>query len=135
MNGNLWRIILGLMITAHGVGHVYFLVAALGIASWGQKVQSWLLDSLAGGALIQPVAILVWFVVTGIFITSGLGVWLGQGWWRNVAVAGAIVSLFGITVFATGLPFNPTINPVVFNIAVLVALLLLDWPPTVLVGS
>ena len=135
MNSHLWRIIIGLVITVHGVGHIYFLIPSLGIASWGQTVQSWLCDSIAGGILVRPVAILVWSLATGIFIASGFGVWLSQGWWRDAAIAGAVFSLLGTALFLTGLPINPTINPVVVNIAVLVVLLLLKWPPTVLVGS
>ena len=135
MNSNLWRIFVGLGITVHGVGHIYFLVPALGVASWGQTIRSWLLDSIAEGILVRPVAILVWSLATGILVASGLGVWLGQGWWRNTATVGAILSLLGVAVFVTGLPINPTINPVVVNVTILVALLLLNWPPTVLIGS
>ena len=37
------RIVLALVIAAHGIGHILFLVPLLGIADWGQSTRSWLL--------------------------------------------------------------------------------------------
>jgi hypothetical protein len=135
MNERLWRLLVGLVMAAHGVGHVYFLVPALGLANWGQKVRSWLLDPIAGGALVRPVAAIVWLLATGVWIASGVGLLLGQGWWRDFAIGGAALSLVGIAIFASGLPLSPTINPVIFDVVALLALLWLGWPSTALVGS
>jgi hypothetical protein len=135
MNERTWRWVIGVVIAAHGIGHLYFLIPALGLASWEQKMQSWLWSSIAGGSLVRPAAILVWSLSTGIWIASGIGVLIGQGWWRNAAIGRSVVSLLGIATFATGLPLNPTINPVIFDLVTLVALLWLKWPSVALVGS
>jgi len=37
------RTALTLIIAAHGIGHILFLVPLLGIADWGQSARSWLL--------------------------------------------------------------------------------------------
>ena len=55
------RIVLSLLIGAHGIGHILFLVPLLGIADWGQSNRSWLLtnESVArfAGSLLWIVAI------------------------------------------------------------------------------
>jgi hypothetical protein len=40
-----------------------------------------------------------------------------------------------VGLFIGGLPLNPTINPVIFDVVTLVALLWLRWPSGSLVGS
>lgn len=78
-----------------------------------------------------------WVVAMVGFIVAALGLWSiavpGQ-WWRPVAVASAVVSLVGIGLFAgTGPTFN-TLAAVAMNIAVLVAIVWLDWPPRTTAG-
>ena len=135
MSERTWRLIIGLVVAAHGVGHLYFLIPALGVASWGQNLKASLLGSIAQGALVRPVGVLVWLPATAVWVLSGVGVLMGQAWWRETAVAGAALSLTGVGLFIGGLPLNPTINPVIFNLVTLVALLWLRWPSASLVGS
>jgi len=135
MPTGIWRTIIAIALAGHGLGHVFFLIPALGIAKWGQEVHSWLLSPIAGGALTRPMGSLLWILVTAGFITAGVGVFTTHPWWRDVAITSAIVSLLAIGIFASGLPLNPTINPVLFDIAVLAALLWAHWPPAELVGS
>lgn len=135
MSAGTWRTIIAVALVGHGVGHVYFLVPALGIAKWGQEVRSWLLSPIAGGILTRPLGSLLWILVTAGFIAAGFGAYARHPWWRDVALASSAVSLLTIGIFATGLPVSPTINPVVFNVAVLIALLVLHWPPAELIGS
>ncbi len=55
--------------------------------------------------------------------------------WRMLATASAIVSLVGITLFfGTWPPFN-TIAALAVNIAVLIALVGMHWPPEVRLGG
>ena len=35
MTLNLWRVVLTLVIAAHGIGHLFFLVPTLGLVQWG----------------------------------------------------------------------------------------------------
>jgi hypothetical protein len=50
------KIIIALTVFAHGVGHVLFLVPALGLASWaGQTGESWLLTGTFGPAVTRAI--------------------------------------------------------------------------------
>lgn len=64
---------------------------------------------------------------TGLFLLSALslvGIWLPQSWWRALAIAGAIVSLFLMVVF-----FGPTkLLPIAADLVVLWAALT-NWSP------
>jgi hypothetical protein len=135
MTQQVWRILIGLAVAAHGVGHVYFLIPVLGIAQFGQEGRSWLLSPIANGAVVRPVGALVWAAATVALLGAGVGILTGHAWWRDIAVAGSLVSLLGIGLFVTGLPLNPAINPVIFDVVTLVALLVLKWPSAALIGS
>ena len=41
-----WRVIVALLVGAHGVGHILFLLPLWGMADWGQSARSWLLGAL-----------------------------------------------------------------------------------------
>ena len=134
MSNEIWRILIAVAVAGHGIGHVFFLVPSLGLAKWGQSGHSWLLSRF-GEAVVRPVGSLLWLLAIIGFVAAGFGIFDMQGWWRSLAIASAAISLLGITLFFDGLPFNPTINPVIFDVAVLVALLLARWPSASLIGS
>lgn len=78
------------------------------------------------------VAIAFWSVALLGFIVTAFSFWgvlLPSEWWRPVGVTSALVSLAGIALFAGTWPVFNTIAAVAVNVAVLVAVLLLDWPP------
>ena len=135
MSQTLWRIIFALVLGAHGIGHLVFLVSILGLGDWGGPSQSWLLANLAGGAVQRVVGGLIWIVALGGFVAAAVGLLAGQPWWRTLAVASAGVSLLGMALFWTNPPASSALSATVFDIAVLVALILVRWPSESLVGA
>jgi hypothetical protein len=132
MSSEIWRIILAVVVASHGIGHVLFLVPCLGIAQWGQSSRSWLLTNLIGDTPTRAIGSLLWLAATVGFIAAGFGIWAGQPWWRTLAVGSAVISLLTLALFGGGL-IGSAVNAAAFDVIVLVALLLLRWPPTSLV--
>ena len=96
--------------------------------------RSWLFSwlNLEKALIVYRIAGLFWLLGGIALVAAGLGV-LGfvipTDWWRSLAIAGAAVSLFMLTVY-----FHPvTIIGTASSVAVLVALVWLRWPPTSLV--
>lgn len=135
MPSEVWRVVLAAVVGAHGIGHVLFLVPCLGIADWGQSTRSWLLARLAGEVGVRAVGSLLWAATTVAFVAVGIGIWAQADWWRAIAGVSAAVSLAGIALFMERRPTQPALNAAFFDAAVLVALLLVRWPPASLVGS
>ena len=90
------RSVLALLIAAHGVGHILFLVPLLGLANWGQASRSWLLTAETPARLIGS---LLWITVIIAFGAAVFGLLGQQGWWRTAAIAAAVISSAGLILF------------------------------------
>jgi hypothetical protein len=135
MSAGTWRIILTLVILAHGIGHVLFLAPCLGIAQWGQSAQSWLLTRTLGDVPTRVIGGLLWLGIIAGFLAAGVGL-LGQhAWWRTLAVASAGVSLLALGLFLRGGQAQPLLSAALMDVAILVALLWANWPSADLVGA
>jgi hypothetical protein len=65
------------------------------------------------------------------FVIAGGGLWLQAEWWRALAVTAAVISLLFFVVF-----FQPVILfGMALDVAVIVALVSLDWPTNRMVGG
>ncbi|HRL14685.1 MAG TPA: hypothetical protein PKX07_22575 [Aggregatilineales bacterium] len=126
------RIILALVIGAHGIGHILFLIPLLGIAEWGQPQRSWL---LTGESAARVIGGALWVVVILAFGAAVIGLLGQQGWWRTAAVIGAVISMIGLVLFWTMPVSAPVISALVFNLLVLGALLIVHWPSVDAVGA
>lgn len=96
--------------------------------------RSWLLSwlGLEKNLIVYRVGGLLWLAGGIALVAAGLGI-LGfivpPEYWRSLAVGGAAISLFMLTVY-----FHPiTIIGTASSLTVLVALLWAQWPPTSLV--
>jgi hypothetical protein len=128
---------------SHGRAFVALLAAAAGRdASETIPVRSWLLPGLSLRAA-AGIASVFWFLSTVGFVAASLSFWgtfAPGGLWRQLAVISAIISTVGIALFSGIWPGAPnrklstadTIIALVINIAVLVALLWVQWPPHVM---
>jgi hypothetical protein len=135
MSAGVWRIVVALVILAHGIGHVLFLAPCLGFAQWGHSAQSWLLTGWLGDTVTRLLGSLLWLVVIVGFAAAGVGL-LGQyAWWRTLAVASAGVSLLALILFVSGGNRQPVLSAAVMDVAILVALVWLRWPSADLVGA
>ena len=86
---------------------------------------SWLLGSQRG------LAIGLALVATALLASAGIALWIHAPWWRPVAAAGLVTS-FGLMVVY----FNPWFLFIeAVNLALIVALLWLDWPSRSVVAA
>ena len=135
MSGSLVRAILALVILAHGIGHILFLAPCLGITQWGQAAHSWLLTALVGDTATRVLGGVLWLAVIAGFLVASVGL-LGQfAWWRVLAVAASGISLLALLLFASASNLQPVLSAGAMDVAILVSLLLLQWPPVELVGA
>jgi len=125
------RAILAIIVGAHGIGHVLFLVPVLGLADWEQSSSSWLLSS---EVLAKAVGGVIWAVALIGFVAAAIGMFSESSWWRTLAVVVSLVSLAGLALFWDNPPTQPVIAAAIFDVVVLLALLVFKWPPSSVVG-
>ncbi len=123
------RIITGLVLIIHGIGHIMALLPALNIAStekWNYR--SWLLTRLLGDTISRVLVIVLFGAAMLGFITAGLGLF---GWlvphsaWQTLAIVSAVISLVALALFWNAFValFPNKIGAIVVDIATLWALL------------
>ncbi len=133
MNPTTLRWIIFGVLLVHGIGHIQGVMAGLGISStetWHGR--SWLLTNLLGESVSRTLGLIIYLVSTVGFIAAGLGVmgWLvPNDWWRTLALVSAVISLVGLIFYWHSLValFNK-IGALGVNLAVLIGILLLNWP-------
>jgi hypothetical protein len=127
------RIVIALVLVAHGIGHSLGLLQLFRIATvnpeW--KGDSWLLTGLTGTTVSQIVGAGLWVASIVGFVAVGLVVmgWLPVAWWQPIAVGSAVLSLAGLALFPTAFPLTSAIGALVVDLAVLVAVLWFHWLP------
>ncbi len=131
MSNELVRAILAIIVGAHGIGHVLFLVPVLGLAAWEQSASSWLLSS---GGPTKVVGGIIWAVALIGFVAAAIGIFSESSWWRTLAVVVSFISLAGLALFWDNPPTQPVIAAAIFDVVVLIALLVFKWPPSSVVG-
>ena len=134
MSGSTWRTILALIVMAHGIGHVLYLIPSLGIAQLGQSTESWLLTPVLGDRLTRLIGSVIWLAVVAGFAAAGVGLFGQHAWWRTLVVAAAGISLLGLALFVSKTDVQSQLCAGVMDAAILVSLLLIQWPSAELVG-
>src|SRR5512134_3490157 len=136
MNADLLKVVIGGVVGAHGIGHVLGWMPAWGIAKFeGMSSHSWLLTGLVGDGTARLVGGALWFVPMVGFLAATAGFFLGQGWWRPVAVGSAAVSLVALVLFFDALPVSSRVGCVAVDLAVLYGVLVAGWPSASAVGA
>jgi hypothetical protein len=135
MANEMWRIGLAVLVGAHGIGHILFLVPTLGLADWGQSTYSWLLTNLAGDGVTRVVGSLLWLAATLGFVAVVVGILGQEGWWPAFAAGSAALSLLGLALFWGHPTTSSAVYATLFDIAILGAVLWVRWPPTAFIGS
>src|SRR5690242_751745 len=119
------RIIVALVLIAHGLGHSMGVLAAWTTIPSGLTNRPWLFST---GVLMDSTMGRVWSVLwlAALLVTTagGVGLLLHQDWWRTVAVAGAILSLVAIAPWLAAMPPFSAFGAVAVDILVLAILLL-----------
>jgi hypothetical protein len=123
------RIITGVVLIVHGIGHVMALLPALNITSTDNwHYRSWLLTRLLGDTVSRVLVIVLFGAAMIGFNAAGLGLF---GWlvphsaWQTLAIVSAVISLVSLALFWNSfVAFFPNkIGAIAVNIATLWALL------------
>jgi hypothetical protein len=131
------------VLLVHGLGHG----GALGALAWIRlrpgtptggwlAARSWLVPSLSGDTA-RTIAAAFWIASLVGFVIAAMSFWgvVPDTVWRPLAVASAIVSTTGVVLFFGTWPTNYTLAALGVNVAVLVAVLWLRWPPEAMLAS
>ena len=127
------KVIIGVVLIAHGIGHVLGWFPILGWArSAGWTGESWLLSGAVGSGITNVVAFTLWGVAMVGFVLVGLGV-LGLpvpvAWLRPLAVLAAVASLLAVGLFWESIPaMSGRIGSIAIDVIVLWAVLVGHWP-------
>jgi hypothetical protein len=127
------RIVIALVLAAHGIGHIMGVVQAAHVTtvnpSWDGR--SWLLSDTAGTPLTEAIGVALWSVaLVGFVVLAGVVIgWLPEGWWAPLALVASIASIAGIVLFPTAFPTVSTLGALAVDIAVLAATLWWHWVP------
>ncbi len=116
------RILIAGVLFVHGIGHTLGFWKPARSLPFLKVPESTL--RLVGGV--------VWVLVAVGFIVSSMSLYsvlVPAGWWRLLAVVFAAVSLAGLVLFGRSWPIFNFVGASAMNLAVLVALLWLNWPP------
>jgi hypothetical protein len=144
MSDQMIKLIAAGVLLVHGLGHG----GALGALAWIRlrpgtptggwlAARSWLVPSLAGDTA-TTIASAFWIVSLVGFVITAMSFWgvvIPGGVWRPLAVASAIVSTVGVVLFLGTWPMNYTLAALGVNVAVLVAVLWLRWPPEAMLAG
>ena len=118
------RIIIALILLAHGIGHVMGFMGAWTTIPSGLSGGHWLLSSnvMLDSALGRAFGLL-WLVALIATVGAALGLLFQQEWWPLLAVASAVLSLVAIGPWLNLMPLGSAIGAVLVDVVVLVALL------------
>jgi hypothetical protein len=143
MNDQTIKLIAAGVLLLHGLGHGGAAAALAWIrlrpgmptGEW-HAARSWLLPSLAGDTA-TTLATAFWIASLAGFVIAAMSFWgvvIPGSVWRPLAVASALVSIAGITLFFGTWPMFNTLAALAVNVAVLAAVLWLRWPSDALFG-
>ena len=84
---------------AHGIGHLLFLTISWGIWKGGDEGRWWLFSGILGaGQTVEGIFGLLWLIPLVGFVAVSWGFLTHQGWWLQLALVSAAISLAMIVV-------------------------------------
>lgn len=140
MSATTLRIIIGLVLIVHGIGHAMAFFPVMNLFStekWHHR--SWLLTDLVGDSASRVISVVLFGSALIGFIAAALGLF---GWlvphdlWRTLAIVSAVISLVALALFWNSFAslFPNKIGAIAVNLAVLVCLFWLNWPSEADIG-
>jgi len=128
---DLVRLGFALVVFAHGVGHLLFLVPVIGLGNWADQTgDSWVLTGTIGEPATRIIATVLWSAVIVLFVAGVAGFLGSTEWWRTGTVAAAALSILGIVLFWGGIASSSAIFALIADAVILGALLIAHWPST-----
>jgi hypothetical protein len=140
MSGVTLRAIIAAVLFIHGIGHFMGVMPALHMVDVkGWNSHSWLLTPLIGETASRILSAILFLAALVGFIVATLALldWLvPHDWWRTLAAISAIVSLVTVVLFWNAfVALMPNkVGALAVDIAVLVCLLVLNWPSEADIG-
>jgi hypothetical protein len=124
----IWTYVIAALLVAHGLGHAG--------GPWFMR-RSWVAPRIMNSPA-RWLFIMEWMGAGLLFIAAALGmldVLIAPAAWRALAIFGALLSGLPAILYANRSEGRPLFNAIAMDIIVLVALLVLDWPPVSMVGA
>jgi hypothetical protein len=127
------RILIGIVLIAHGIGHSLGLIGAFKVAttnpSWNGD--SWLLTGVVGTTATQAIGSVLWGVALVLFVALGFVAfgWLPDAWWAPIGILASAASLVGIVLFPVAFPTFSSIAAAVVDLVVLASIFWFHWTP------
>ena len=134
MSSSAIRIIMGIVILLHGIGHFMGVLAVLGIKiSPNHSTHSWLLSGLLPKNILGLVCLLFSVAAILLFLTAGFGIfdWFDlQPYWQKLALYAAVISLAGLILFWNSFPFlfPNKIGVIIIDLLSIVSIVWMKWP-------
>jgi hypothetical protein len=133
------RFIIAAVLLIHGIGHTMAIFPAMGASpSEGWNTHSWLLSGLIGDTLSRVLCVALYLAAFVGFVGAALALlgWVvPHEWWRTLAIVSSVISLLALALFLNALAaFFNKLGAIAVDVAVLVALLVLNWPTEADIG-
>lgn len=117
------RYVITLALFMHGIGHVLFLMNSWGLSRTDAD-RSWLFSGVLGaGQALEGILGLLWLVPLIGFLAVTWGYFTQAGWWPQLALASAVLSLAMILLWWGGINTSSAFFALVFDIIVIVVVL------------
>ena len=135
MSGDWLRWVLGIVVIAHGVGHVLFMPLLNGALRLETDGRSWLVGPVLGDGATSVLASVLAGVAGVAFVAAGVGIVVQAPWWRTLAISASILSIVVIVALWNGVPTSSAAFALAFDVVVLVALVVVHWPSAETIGA
>jgi hypothetical protein len=118
------RYLIAIVLFAHGVGQLLFVANSLGYWRGGEAGRSWLFSGMLGaGQTVEGIFGLLWLVPLIGFLAISWGYFTQQGWWPQLALASAVISLAMIVLWWGGINTSSAFFALVVDIIVIMVAL------------
>lgn len=132
----LLRSLFAVFVILHGLVHLWFVVLSQELIEvtpeMGWTPHSWLFTGLIGDAATRWLVTVLSVVLAVTFAVSGIGLFARASWWRPLMMGSAAVSAALIALYwdgGTRLLVEKGLVGFLIDVGILVALLVLNWPP------
>ncbi len=101
----MWKYVVAFLLVMHGLAHVTGVAGAFASGAQGFEDKAWIFSRgvTAQGAVGKAWSVL-WLVALAALVAAGVGLLMGQAWWRALAMAAAAVSLAAIVPWVRVVP-------------------------------
>jgi hypothetical protein len=113
------RYLITIALFAHGVGHLLFLANSWGLWKGAEEGRSWLFSGILGvGQTLEGIFGLLWLIPLAGFVAVSWRYLTYQGWWPQLALASAAISLAMIVLWWGSLVVGSAFFALLFDLAV-----------------